>query len=350
MLKESTEVEKIVRPLIADKLKPHVKKVDAEAFYAEEYLKSLGEAGLLNSPGHVTAEVVAKEMTVVEETAKSCMTTAFNLWCHLASLTYVRSSANKELKDKLLRLLEDGSMLGATGLSNPMKSYAGLETLSLKAEKTDDGYILNGSLPSVSNLGSDHWFGIVASTDQGNEVMALVSCGIEGLIMKEKAEYLGVNGSATYACQLKNVHIPSTYIISEDASEFVKTIRPYFVLYQIPLGFGVTDASIKSIEKASAKQNGANAYLSVQADELAEELENLRKRADHLVKDINWSEILKVRLEAVKLTLKAVQADMLHNGGPAYLQKSHPARRLREAYFFANLTPTIRHLEKMLAN
>ncbi|TFE00714.1 acyl-CoA dehydrogenase [Jeotgalibacillus salarius] len=350
MLKENTEVEKIVAPLISNKLKPHVKKIDLEAFYAEDYLKSLGEAGLLLSPGQVTAEVVAREMAVVEETAKSCMTTAFNLWCHLASLTYIRSSDNQLLKDELLKKLEDGSTLGATGLSNPMKNYAGLEMLHLTAEKADDEYILNGNLPSVSNLGQDHWFGVVASADENHEVMALVPCYTGGLTLKEKAEYLGVNGSATYACQFRDVHIPAKYVISTDAQSFVQSIRPYFVLYQIPLGFGVTAASIQSIEKASAKQGGANAYLSVQADELSQELKLLRNRADHLIAENDWQEILKVRLETAQLTLKAVQADMLHNGGAAYLQKSHPARRLREAYFLANLTPTIRHLEKLLAN
>lgn len=48
------------------------------------------------------------------------------------------------------------------------------------------------------------------------------------------------------------------------------------------------------------------------------------------------------------MTLRAVQADMLHQGGSAYLQASDPSRRLREAYFLANLTPTVRHLEKLL--
>jgi hypothetical protein len=30
------------------------------------------------------------------------------------------------------------------------------------------------------------------------------------------------------------------------------------------------------------------------------------------------------------------------------LQQSDPSRRLRESYFLANLTPTVKHLEKVL--
>ncbi|AZV44222.1 hypothetical protein BAOM_3613 [Peribacillus asahii] len=40
-----------------------------------------------------------------------------------------------------------------------------------------------------------------------------------------------------------------------------------------------------------------------------------------------------------------MQADMLHNG--RLFGKSNPSRRLRETYFFANLTPAVKQLEKM---
>ena len=54
------------------------------------------------------------------------------------------------------------------------------------------------------------------------------------------------------------------------------------------------------------------------------------------------------RLQSAYLTLEAVQASMLHNGSAGYLQNCAPSRRLREAYFYANLTPTIKHLERVL--
>ena len=62
----------------------------------------------------------------------------------------------------------------------------------------------------------------------------------------------------------------------------------------------------------------------------------------------NWKEIARVRLNTAYLTLEAVQASMLHNGSAGYLKDCGPARRLREAYFYANLTPTVKHLEKVL--
>lgn len=353
MVIDETDRKVIVRRLIEEKLKPSVRKVDEEAYYAKDYLISLGKAGLFQSNGIPEHHVLKGEVQVVEETAKVCMTTAFNLWCHLASLTYIRKCQNSYLKKAILPSLENGTFLGATGLSNPMKYYAGLESLHLKATRTDGGYVIHGNLPAVSNLDGDHWFGVVAATDDDQRIMAFVPCNAEGLTLKEKQEYLGVNGSATYACKFNQVFISDDWIISDNADDFVKVIRPIFVLYQIPLGLGVTDASIESIQKVRNKQEGCNRFLSLQPDEVEEELAAVREKTYQkaVVNDITtkWEDLLSIRLDTVNLTIKAVHTNMLHLGGTAYLQKSDSSRRLREAYFFVNLTPTVKHLEKLLA-
>ncbi|WP_042353943.1 acyl-CoA dehydrogenase family protein [Bacillus rubiinfantis] len=341
-----------LKQLIAEQLKPLVRKIDCEAYYARDFLLSLGREGFFQTEGLTIQEILSREVQVVEEIAKTCMTTAFNLWCHLAALTYIRNSDNNYLKTEILPGLQSGELLGATGLSNPMKYYAGLETLHLKAEKADGGYYLSGVLPSVSNLGASHWFGVIAEINGHQRVMALVPGNAEGLKLKEKLEYLGVNGSATFSCAFNQVFISEKFIIAENADAFVAKIRPVFVLYQIPLGLGVTEASIKSIEKVCNKQGGCNKYLPIQPIELLAELQTLREAIFNLTSltDIQnkWRELIQIRLDIALLTSKAVHACMLHQGGAGYLQNSDPSRRLREAYFLINLTPTIKHLGKML--
>jgi alkylation response protein AidB-like acyl-CoA dehydrogenase len=44
-----------------------------------------------------------------------------------------------------------------------MKSFAQIESLLLKATPVDGGYLVNGTLPWVSNLGPDHYFGAIAA-------------------------------------------------------------------------------------------------------------------------------------------------------------------------------------------
>jgi hypothetical protein len=352
MTVEELNGEQVLDKIIREQLKPLVKKVDQQAYYPEEYLQTLAENGLFTSDGHQMDEVRRRETILVERTAEACMTTAFNLWCHLASLTYWRHCDNQYLKSEILPSLESGEFFGGTGLSNPMKYYSGLEPLHLKARRGEGGYVISGSLASVSNLKRGHWFGIIASLDDGGEIMAFVPCSIEGLKMKEKADYIGVNGSATYGCRFNDVFVPEEWIISNDAQSFVDVIRPTFILYQTPLGLGVTSSAIRSMKKAPKKQGNINAFLPVQADEVEVGYNDLKNQLETLIKEGHEGnklrDLLQLRLDIDALTLKAVHGDMLHYGGAGYLQNSHQSRRLRETYFLLNLTPTVKHLEKEL--
>ncbi|MER1985560.1 MAG: acyl-CoA dehydrogenase family protein [Solibacillus sp.] len=337
-----------LQQIIEEKLQPVVKKVDEQAFYAEEYILALGAAGFFDSSAKSIASRLQDEAKIVRETAKVCMTTAFCVWCHLAALTYLRTTSNDYLKQTILPKLENGEYLGATGLSNPMKYYSGLEPLHLRAEQTADGYVVNGVLPAVSNIGSRHYFGIIASVED-REVMLLVPTNAAGLTLKEKIGFIGVNGSATYSCEFNQVVVPRDFIIAEQAKDFCDTIRPTFIYYQVPLGIGVIEAAAEGIEKVKAKQNGSNDYLHIQASTLEEQSSSLTQALDQLAASLSLKEVVDIRLQSVHATLAAVQANMLHNGAAGYVAGSAPSRKLREAYFFANLTPTMRHLEKLKA-
>lgn len=343
-----------LKDLLDEKLKPLVRQVDQEAVYPKEVLLEIGKSGLLSSEGKTAKETCANEVEVVKQVSRYCMTTGFNLWCHLAALTYLRHTENTGLKARLLPQLENGETLGGTGLSNPMKYYAGMEKLHLKAEKEDGGYVISGALPAVSNLGHGHWFGVIAETDEGGRIMALISCEEPGLTLKEKVSYLGLNGSATFSCIFKDVFIPDGQILSEDADAFVKKIRPYFVAYQVPLGLGVTGAAVDSMTKQDNKQGGCNSYLPVQPEDIRDHLASVESDFAAVFSesagDLTWEGMLPVRKACAYLTLEAVNTAMLHAGGAAYLKNSPDSRRLRETYFFLNLTPTVKHLEKMLSH
>ncbi|MDF2720091.1 MAG: putative acyl-CoA dehydrogenase [Paenibacillus sp.] len=258
----------LLNEIIHRTLKPRIKKIDAAGYYPSEYLKELGRAGLLPSQRDTAADIMSGGVRLVEETARACMTTAFNLWCHLAATTYLRESGNPYLVQNVLPLLENGEMLGGTGLSNPMKYYSGLESLCLRAEKVVNGYIVTGTLPSVSNLGPDHGFGIIASLDENRRVMAFVPCAAEGLTLREKSSFLGLNGSATYVCEFNGVFVPDEWMISEQADAFVAKIRSVFLLFQIPLGLGVTDAAIRCMYKSRGRQDGCSRYIPDQPETL----------------------------------------------------------------------------------
>ena len=335
--------------LINEKLKPIVKKIDEEAFYPADYLYSLGRAGYFDSSHTPRQQLINRELLVIEKTAEVCMTTAFCLWCHLASLIYLRHTENIWLNKQIRTSLESGQTLGATGLSNPMKYYSQLEDLHLSAKPIKQGYQINGVLPYVSNLALQHWFGAIARVANDREVMILVPANHKGLSLVPKQQFVGVNGSATYQCKFNNVQIPDQFVIADDAKPFIERIRPLFILYQIPIGMGVITSAINGMKKVKAKQNGCNFYLKTQANKLEKMVYQLKNNLQQIVEQEAFflPSIVQLRLQTAYGALEAVQANMLHHGSAGYLQGSEPYRKLKEAYFFANLTPTIKHLEKM---
>lgn len=347
MLIENLDEKVSLIDIIQTELVPYVKKIDQEAHYAKNYLMKLGEEGYFSSGNMPKENVIQKRIILIEETAKVCMTTAFCLWCQFAAITYIENSDNEKLRQKFLPKLTVGELLAGTGLSNPLKSFSNIEKLHLKAEKVSNGFIVNGALPAVSNICDDHAFAFIASSEQDGTIMGFVPCNVDGMKLKQRTGYLALNGSATYSCSFQNVFLPDENIISLNAQEFVQSIRTLFVSYQIPLGFGVTASCIESMKKIADKNKKVHQYLRIQPTDIEVQYEHLRKRLCKQIRSKcnDWNEIVQLRLAVVDLTLLAVQANMIHSGGAGYLQSSSASRKLREAYFLVNLTPTVKHLE-----
>lgn len=165
-----TEIEEYIH----QNLTPLVTSIDHEAYYPADFLKELGKKGAYQVTGKTSAEIDTQFLRLIEEAGKVCGTTAFTIWCQAAAILYARKGESDYIKDRILPLLERGEVLGGTGLSNPMKYYAGMEEVRLQAVQEEKGYRINGVLPFVSNLGPGHWFGIIAQVSEEKRIMALL--------------------------------------------------------------------------------------------------------------------------------------------------------------------------------
>lgn len=347
-----TEERRTLRDILDETLAPLVRAIDCEATYPGRVLRALGAAGCYPPPGAAPRERWSKSFGCIEEAAVHCGSTAFLLWCHTTAIVYCANADSAYLRTEVLPKLSTGEWLGATGLSNAMKYYAGMEPLRLKASAVAGGYRISGLLPFVSNLGPGHWFGVVAEVDEGRRIAAFLPTDVEGLEMRERKEFLGLNGTATYNCCFSDVFVPRDWLLSEDADAFVRRIRAEFVLNQAAIALGLTRAAVEQLERLKEKQEGANRYLRLQPEDLWERLGLLTEWVQRLLDEGGergpFRDVVELRLAAAYLALDAAHAGMLHLGGPAYIRQSAAARRLREAYFLALVTPAVKQLEKLL--
>jgi alkylation response protein AidB-like acyl-CoA dehydrogenase len=247
-------------------------------------------------------------------------------------------------------------------LSNPIKSYAGIEKQLLRARPEGDGYRLRGSLPWVSHLLPDGYCGVIAAVRDeagrlvGQDVMVLLNASAPGVQLVPCPAFSGMEGTSTFAVRLDEVWIGPEVVIARDAARFVAGIRPTFVLLQCGFGLGVIQGAIESIAAVQGPLGHVNRFLEDQAEPLQTEFEALQRRILRLAQTPRLSDpayrlaVLEARAETSQLSLQAAQAALLHQGARGYLASSAVQRRIRESHFVAIVTPALKQLRKEIHN
>ena len=352
-----------IRDLVKRELAPKVLDVDMKAEYPESFLRALGRAG--GFAGAVTPEYsgngrrLTYTIGVMEEVAKTCLSTGFLVWCQTAAARYIQMSDNEAAKRGLLPRLATGELLAGTGLSNTMKSCDEIEESRLTAKRVPGGYAVNGVLPWVSNLGPDHIF-VTGCPVEGEKGLAfvVVDCAAPDFKLVECAHFVALDGTRTLACHFKDTFIPEARVLAHpDASAaYLRRIKPGMILAQMGMGLGLVDACADMMRQSNRTHAHVNAFLDDQADDIANALSAARDATYDLAATLDADpladivlDILKLRLAGGELSLRAANAALLHMGAKGYLMRSPAQRRLREAYFIAIVTPATKHLRKEIA-
>ena len=337
--------------------------IDRRGTYPKSVLQRLGEVGALQAhmaDGQKPADygLAIRAMT---EVSRVCGATGFMVWCHDVCGVYMEQSGNPALQGSRLAKHNSGETLGATGMSNPMKTFAGIETFLLHARKVDGGWRVNGTLPWVSNLGPDHYFGAVADVAAADgeaaksEIMFIVQCGAEGVELRNCPSFSAMEGTNTWAVRLTEYFVSADLLIADPVRPFIGRIRAAFILLQTGMGLGVAQGAIDSMWKVERTLGHVNEFLDDRPDDLQAELDDLTARIMQLAKTPFGSDkeflidVLDARAHASELALRAAQSALLHQGARGYLMTSEVQRRVRESHFVAIVTPAVKHLRKEIA-
>jgi alkylation response protein AidB-like acyl-CoA dehydrogenase len=354
-----SDVIAAVRALASRELAPLVRQIDAEGLYPEAVLRALGGAGAYaqHLPGLSPRLDLCGAIDAMAAAGEQCLSTAFCMWCQDALGWYIFCSANEALKSTLGHRVAAGGVLGGTALSNPMKTFFGIETIRLKGKRVEGGYVVRGALPFVSNLGADHHFGAVFETETpGRYAMAVVPCASDGVTLADNTRFVALDGTRTFAVQLRDVEIPDALLLADPVDDYLRRIRAGFVLLQAGMAIGLVRGCIGLMQQMQGPLGHVNKYLDLQPDALAEKLEAIERTVARLaatpfeIDPAYWREVVEARLLAGETSVHAAHGAMLHCGARGYIAGATAQRRLREAYFVAIVTPATKQLRKMLAD
>ena len=351
-----------VRAIAQGPLAQQAHAIDRGA-YPEDVMKQLAAAGAMGAhlpqadgtPGDFGLAIAA-----MAEASRVCGATGFMMWCQSVAGLYMQASGNPALAGERLARHVRGESLGGTGLSNPMKSFAKIEALLLKATPVEGGYRINGTLPWVSNLAADHYFGAIAAVSTADEsasreIMFMLRCDAPGVTLKACPEFSGMEGTGTFSVHCKDLFVGIDDLVADPAKPFIARIRGGFVLLQCGMAAGIIQGAISSMWAVEGQLGHVNQYLEDRPADLQAEFDALLARIMRLAEtpfDTStdyFINVLDTRSHCAELSLRAANSALLHQGARGYLMQSDVQRRVREAQFMAIVTPAIKHLRKEMA-
>lgn len=349
-----------VRDHVRTGLRPLVPCIDRDGLYPQDWLRelaALGGLGALAAPEQGGNGLgLATQIELVREVGAECGATAFTLWCQGASAWYLRQSAHAAARTRWLPALLQGRAWAGSGLSNTLKHLSGLERHFLQATPAASGWRVSGSLPWVSNLGADHLLASAAQLPDGGYLMFLLPAATPGLQLKACPEFCALEGTRTLNLRFDDVAIERDALLAlpHEFDAYLQRIKPGLILLQMGLALGVVAGCLKLVEEAELTRNPCNAWLDVGLPTLQRELDGLQARTRALA-DLAEAgrapllDVLRLRLQASELALRAAQSAALHAGARGYLMRHAAQRRSREALFVAIVTPALKQLRRDIA-
>jgi alkylation response protein AidB-like acyl-CoA dehydrogenase len=241
-----------------------------------------------------------------------------------------------------------------------MKSFAQIESLLLKATPVDGGYIVNGTLPWVSNLAPDHYFGAIAAVQTdgraARELMFMLRCDAPGVTLKRLPRASRAwRAPAPFSVHCKDLFVGADDIVADPAKPTIARIRGGFVLLQCGIAAGIIQGAIDSMWAVEGQLGHVNQFLEDRPADLQAEFDALAGRILKLAEtpfDTStdyFIDVLDARAHGAELCLRAANSALMHQGARGYLMGSEVQRRVREAQFVAIVTPAIKHLRKEIA-
>ncbi|MEK6346723.1 MAG: acyl-CoA dehydrogenase family protein [Burkholderia sp.] len=340
-----------------DWLDAHAESLDTEPALAREVLPRLAGAGLTaigvpagagGAGGGLTDAIDA-----VAGVARHSLAAAFVLWGHRTFIEYLLQGDAAALRERWLPALIDGTMAGASGLSNAMKYLSAIESLQMRAARHPDGYTLDGKLPWITNLRPQGFLAAAAFEHDDGAPPSIFALPHDapGLRRSDDLDLVALRGSNTAALQLDGVALDATWRITADAPAFLARLRPAFLGLQCGMSLGLAQ---RALSAAAAAGGASREAIAAEIDTLAAELAAQRAQLHAGVLDGRFlahpAALFELRIALAGTVSAAVGLEVQATGGRGYLREAGgTARRVREAAFIPIVTPSLVQLKTQLA-
>ena len=352
LTEEHLAVQQAARDFAQKELLPGVIERDTQAKFPIQLQRRMGELGFMgmmtdpkyNGGGMDTISYVLaiEELSKVDASASVMMSVNNSLVCW-----GLEKNGNEEQKQKYLKRLAAGEVLGAFCLSEP---EAGSDATSQRttAEDKGDHYLVNGTKNLITNGSSASVYLVMAQTDAAKKHKG-INClvleqGMPGFVVGKKEDKMGIRGSDTHSLMFSDVKVPKINRIGEEGFGFTFAMstlnggRIGIAAQAVGIAAGAYELALKYSKerKAFGKHLADHQAIQFKLAEMATKLDaarllvwqaaSLKDAKKDFVKAAAMAKLYASQI-AQEVTTEAVQI----HGGYGYVKEFHVERLMRDA-------------------
>ncbi|HEX5580886.1 MAG TPA: acyl-CoA dehydrogenase family protein [Gemmatimonadaceae bacterium] len=236
LTEEQREIQRVAREFAAREIAPHSEAWDRESHFEPSLVGKLGELGFLGMMlpeaydglglDTVTYLLALEEISAVDASVGVMMSVHNSLPTQMI-LRY----GSEEQKERFLRPMARGELLGAFALSEP---DAGSDAASLRAQAVRDGdhWVLNGTKAWVTSGNHAGVIIAMARTDTpesrrgGRGIGAfIITPDLPGFSVSKKEDKMGLRASPTVQLLFDDLRVPVANVLGDESSGFIYAMQ-----------------------------------------------------------------------------------------------------------------------------
>jgi isovaleryl-CoA dehydrogenase len=202
-----------------EQIEPLAAKIDAEDWFPRDLWPAMGELGLhgitVDEQWGGLGLGYLEHVIACEEVSRASASIGLSYGAHSnLCVNQIARWANDDQKAKYLPKLISGEHVGSLAMS---ESGAGSDVVGMKlrAEKTDRGYVLNGTKFWITNAAYADTLVVYAKTGEGSRGITtfLIEKDMPGFSIGQKIDKMGMRGSPTAELVFDDCEVPDENVM-----------------------------------------------------------------------------------------------------------------------------------------